>query len=335
MTKRTATTALGLVAALSFSFATAQVRVGIQNSTAVDIVAKQLGYAEEIVEAEIEYVTFDSGRDAILAVGSNSVDMVLVGSSPSAFGLSSGVEGEVVYIMHLIGEGESLVCSEDSGAAALEDLAGKTLAVPFGSTTHYDMLQALASVGLGDADVTLLDLQPSDMVGAFQRGNVDCGWVWYPALQSLFDAGGVKVSDAAQMAELGFPTSDLLIVNRAYGEANPETVAQYVAALDRAVSLVDSDMAAAVQAMVGEFGMDAAEAETAISQLIRLDASEQLSAENLGTSENVGGVAEALFNQAQFLAEQGLTEAALELESYQAAVNPAYLELALENGYTE
>ena len=323
-----------LVSALSLT-AAQSVRVGIQNSTAVDIVAKQLGYAEEMVDAEIEYVSFDSGRDAILAVGSNSVDMVLVGSSPTAFGLSSGVEGEVAYVFHLIGEGESLVCSEASEATTLEDLAGKTLAVPFGSTTHYDMLQALESVGLGEGDVTLLDLQPSDMVGAFERGDIDCGWVWYPALQNLYDAGGVKVTDAAQMAEMGFPTSDLLVVNKAYGEANPETVAQYVAALDRAVTLVDEDMAAAAQAMVDEFGMTAEEAETAMSQFIRLTADEQLSPEELGSSEEKGGVSEALYSQAQFLAEQGLTEQARDLQVYQDAVNPSYLELAQENGYIQ
>ena len=331
-------TALGLVFTSVFSFAASfaaaqTVRIGIQNSPAVDIIAKQLGYAEEMVDAEIEYVNFDSGRDAILAVGSNSVDMVLVGSSPSAFGLSSGVEGEVAYVFHLIAAGESLVCSEASGATTLEDLAGKTLAVPFGSTTHYDMLQALASVNLSEGDVTLLDLQPNDMVGAFERGDIDCGWVWYPALQSLYDAGGVSVTDAGQMAELGFPTSDLLIVSKAYGEENPETVAQYVAALDRAVTLVKDDMPAAVQALVAEFGLSADEAETALSTLTRLPAAEQLSPDELGTSDAIGGVADALYNQAQFLASQGLTEKALEPDFYKTVVNPSYLELAEKDGY--
>ncbi len=205
-------------------------------------------------------------------------------------------------LFHLIAEGETLACSEASGTTTLEGLEGKTLAVPFGSTTHYDMLQALASVNLSEGDVTLLDLQPNDMVGAFERGDIDCGWVWYPALQSLYDAGGVSVTDAGQMAELGFPTSDLLIVSEAYGEANPETVAQYVAALDRAVTLVNEDMPAAVQALVDEFGLSADEAETALSTLTRLPAAEQLSAAQLGSSDAVGGVADALYNQAQFLA---------------------------------
>ena len=333
---RTASMTLALVAAVVTGFAAAQtdtVRIGIQNSPAVDIIAKQLGYAKEMVDAKISYVNFDSGRDAILAVGSNSVDMVLVGSSPSAFGLSSGVEGEVAYVFHLIAAGETLACSQASGATTLEDLKGKTLAVPFGSTTHYDMLQALNSVGLSDSDVTLLDLQPNDMVGAFERGDIDCGWVWYPALQSLYDAGGVSVTDAGQMAELGFPTSDLLIVRKAYGDEHPETVAQYVAALDRGVTLVNNDMPKAVQALVDEFGLSAGEAETALSTLTRLPAAEQLSPSELGTSGNIGGVAEALYNQATFLAAQGLTEKALEPDFYKTVVNPSYLELAEKDGY--
>ena len=331
---------LVLVMTVLGSIAAAQaesVRIGIQGTTSADIIAKQLGYIENLVEAEVEYVNFDSGRDAISAVGSNSVDMVLVGSSPSAFGLSSGVEGEVAYVFHLIAEAEALACNPEAGVSGddLSTLAGKTLAVPVGSTTHYNMLQALGTVGLSDQDVTLLDLQPNDMVGAFERGDVDCGWVWYPALQNLYDAGAESVTDAGVMADLGFPTSDLLIVSQAFGEENPDTVAQYVAALDQAVQLINSDQAAAIDAIVAELGLEADAAETALTTLTQLTAAEQLSPEQLGTSEAVGGVADALYNQAQFLADQGLSEQALEPEFYETVVNPSYLELAQENGYIQ
>jgi len=312
-----------------------RVRIGIQLLTATDIIAKQRGWAEELLGVPIEWVTFDSGRDAILALGAGGVDMSLVGSAPAAFGMSSGVDAEVAWIFNLLGENEALVVNPDSGISTLEDLAGKTLAVPFGSTTHYDMLQALAMVGLSEQDVTLLDMDPNTMVAAFERGDIDGGWVWFPALDGLYKAGGEKLFDALDMANAGFPTADLLLVNREFGTTYPDTVARYVAALNRGVLLDREDPDAAAQAMVDEFGIDLETAKTAMKQVKRLSASEQLDAAYLGTSEDVGAVADALMSQAQFLRDQGIIEEAFELAFYRERVNPRYIEMALERGYAE
>lgn len=312
-----------------------RVRIGIQFLTATDIIAKQRGWAEELLGVPIEWVTFDSGRDAVLALGAGGVDMSLVGSAPAAFGMSSGIDAEVAWIFNLLGENEALVVNPESGVNSLEDLAGKTLAVPFGSTTHYDMLQALATVGLSEQDVSLLDMDPNTMVAAFERGDIDGGWVWFPALDGLYKAGGKKIFDALDMADAGFPTADLLLVNRQFGATYPGAVSRYVAALNRGVLLDREDPDAAAQAMVDEFGIELETAKTAMAQVKRLSASEQLDATFLGTSTDVGAMADALMSQAQFLRDQGLIEEAYGLAFYQERVNPSYIEGALENNYTE
>lgn len=325
---------------MGFSTASTQevperVRVGIQLLTATDIIAKQRGWAEELLGVPVEWVTFDSGRDAVLALGAGGVDMSLVGSAPAAFGMSSGVDAEVAWIFNLLGENEALVVRPDSGISTLEDLASKTLAVPFGSTTHYDMLQALDTVGLSEQDVTLLDMDPNTMVAAFERGDIDGGWVWFPALEGLFNAGGTKIFDALDMANAGFPTADLLLVNREFGASYPDTVARYVATLNRGVLLDRDDPDAAAQTMVDEFGIDLETAQTAMTQVRRLAAREQLDPTYLGTSEDVGAMADALMNQAQFLRDQGIISESYDLDFYRERVNPRYVEMSLEEGYTE
>lgn len=312
-----------------------RVRIGIQQVTATDIIAKQYGWAEELLGVPVEWRTFDSGRDAILALGAGGVDMTLVGSAPMAFGISSGIDAEVAWIFNLLGENEALVVNPDSGINSLEDLAGKTLAVPFGSTTHYNMLQALSMVGLSESDVRLLDMDPNSIVAAFERGDIDGGWVWFPALDGLYQAGGVKIADALDMAEAGFPTADVLAVNRQFGAKYPDIVARYVAALNRGVLLDREDPDTAAQAMVDEFGIDLATARTAMGQVERLSAEEHLGAAYLGTSDDVGAMADALMNQAQFLKDQGVIEQAFDLDFYQERVNPRYAEMAIEQGYTE
>jgi taurine transport system substrate-binding protein len=312
-----------------------QVTIGIQTSTSTDIIARNQGFAEEALGIPIEWVEFPSGNDAILGLGSGSVDMALVGSAPTASGLSTGVDGEVAWIFGLLGEGEALVAQGDAGIESLEDLAGKTVAVPFGSTTHYNMLQALRLANLTLDDVDLLDMDPTQMVAAFERGDIDAGWIWYPALNSMYDAGGVLVSDAGAMADAGFPTSDVLVVSREFGATYPDIVARYVGALNQAVAFTEADLDAAAQIMVDVFGLDLEDARISLEVLTRLDADTHLEATYFGTSDAPGAFGDSIYSQAQFLADQGLITAAEDQDFYLERVNPSYIEMAIAKGYHE
>ena len=89
----------------------------------------------------IEFVKFTSGTEVINAMASGSVDISLNGSSPTAAGYSRGVDLQVIYIYDNINNAEALVV--DDSVTAPQDLKGKTIAVPFGSTTHFHMMFAL------------------------------------------------------------------------------------------------------------------------------------------------------------------------------------------------
>ena len=89
----------------------------------------------------IEFVKFTSGTEVINAMASGSVDISLNGSSPTAAGYSRGVDLQVIYVYDNINDAEALVV--DDSVTAPQDLKGKTIAVPFGSTTHFHMMFAL------------------------------------------------------------------------------------------------------------------------------------------------------------------------------------------------
>lgn len=330
-----ATVALATGAAQAQEAKPDRVRSGIQLVTSTDVVSKQRGWAEELLGVPVEWVTFASGRDAILGIGSRGVDWTLAGSSPAAFGLSSGIDGEVIWLFHLLGENEALVVQPDSGIETPADLKGKKVAVPFGTTTHYDLLQAVELAGLTQNDLTILDMDPPTMAAAFERGDIDAGWVWYPALQRLYDSGGVAIMNALDMAEKGFPTADTLVLDPSFGDKYPDLVARYIATLDCGVVLGNEDLDAVADDISAEFGIDHDTAKTAMEQVKRLTAEEQLDPKWMGTSAEKGAFADALRSQSQFLADQDLIDQAHELEFYQERLNPEYIEMAVEKGYTK
>ena len=100
--------------------------------------------ANGLAGKSIDFVKFTSGTEVINAMASGSVDISLNGSSPTAAGYSRGVDLQVIYVYDNINDAEALVV--DDSVTAPQDLAGKTIAVPFGSTTHFHMMFALRAV---------------------------------------------------------------------------------------------------------------------------------------------------------------------------------------------
>ena len=87
-----------------------------------------------------------------------------------------------------------------------EDLTGRTIAAPAGSTSHYQLLFFIEFAKI--PNVTVLLAQPADFSELWQKGQVDGVWVWEPWLQGLkqeFSSAHILTSGAA-VAPLGAGT---------------------------------------------------------------------------------------------------------------------------------
>ena len=98
------------------------------------------GAYEKATGATINWNQFDGGADVIAAIASGSVDIGYVGSSPLTAAASRELPIETIFVVGLIAEAEALAVK---GVTKPEDLAGKKIATPFVSTTHYSLLAAL------------------------------------------------------------------------------------------------------------------------------------------------------------------------------------------------
>lgn len=341
---RTLTTVLALAATLLASACTAaeestdpadgvpaQLRIGYQSIPNGDLIVKHYGWLEEALpDTEIIWSRFDSGGDVNTAFLAGELDIALAGSAPVTRGLSQplDIDYQVAWIHDVIDDNEALVAVE--GITEVADLAGTTVAVPFASTTHYHLIAALDEAGLTVDDVTLLDLEPPDILAAWQRGDIDAAFVWYPVLGQLRAAGGTTLITSGELADRGKVTADLGVVSTDFATAYPEALATWVEQQNRAVALIQEDKAAAVEAIAAELNLDAEEAEKQIDQLIFLNAAEQASPDYLGTPDHPGRLAEYLRLTAEFLADQGEIDAAPALADFQTALAPQGVACVLE-----
>ncbi|MEZ6965103.1 taurine ABC transporter substrate-binding protein [Aeromonas sp. S9(2024)] len=225
MTRKGYSLWLAALAIISLQANAIEVTVAYQTSAEPAKVAQADGTFARASGATVKWLKFDSGASVVRALASGDVQIGNIGSSPLAVAASQNVPIEVFLLASQLGSSEALVVKQDLPSPAA--LAGKRIAVPFTSTTHYSLLAALRHWGVDPASLQIINLQPPAIIAAWQRGDIDGAYVWAPALNELSKEGKV-LTDSAQVGKWGAPTLDVWVVRKEFAKAHPEVVQAFV-----------------------------------------------------------------------------------------------------------
>jgi len=282
--------------------------------------------AEGLGGKSIEFVKFNSGTEVINAMASGSIDISLNGSSPTAAGYSRGVELQVVYIYDNINDAEALVV--DDSITAPQDLRGKTIAVPFGSTTHFHMMFALEQFNIDPGELRVIDMSPPDMVAAWERGDINGGFVWDPVLGKMKTKGRVLLT-SGDLSNWGKATFDAMVARKGFTEEDPDFVCRWI----KMVAEADADYRSNPQhynpgtpkaeAIAKAVGGQSEQVGAVLALYDYPPLGEQVSPTWLG-----GGVQNALEAASGFLKSQGKLDRVL--DSYADSATPKFAQMALD-----
>ena len=315
-----------LMVSASLSMATdKQVVVGYQTDALPSSLGIANGDFEKRTGYKISFKKFDSGADVLAGIASGDVQVGYVGSSPFAAATSRGLDVKAFYLASISGTDEALVVRNGSGIQGVADLKGKKLAAAPVSTDHYQLLALIKSQGLTEKDVQVFAIPQPEIVAAYNRGDIDGGFVWDPALTELKKGGKVLVT-SKDVAEHGAPTFSAWVATGSFAAANPEFLKNFSAVIEqqtrsflsnKAAWGPDSDNAKALAKLLG--GTPANQA-AGILNLNLVSANAQASDAWLGGGDK-SGVAKILKDTAEFLKEQ--KKISTVLPSYAAYVTPA------------
>jgi len=304
------------------------VTIGYQVTPYGELIAKNKGWYEKELGTKVVLKAFDSGRDLNTAFASHSIQFGLLGSTPAAVGIASGNAVKLIYLNQVIGSGEALAVKTKAKIATIKDLKGKRVGVPFASTTHYALLQALKQEGVSAKDVTILDLQPQDLYAAWTRGDIDAGYVWEPTYGKLIAEGGQHLTDSGILAGKGIVTALVELVDADFAKKYPNIVVKYLKVQQKALDLYKSNPDDAGAALAPELGVDKAEALKEAAGFIWLGLADQ--EKYLGTSAQKGPFADTLKSTADFLVEQKAIPSAPDLDGFRNTIDTSFVEAALK-----
>lgn len=166
----------------------------------VNIAEQQGLWAKHGLEAET--VVFTNGPLQIQALGTGDIDFGYIGFG--ALWLPMSGEAKVVTV-NSNGQADRVLAQP--GISSVEDLRGKTVGVPEGTSGDILLTLALESAGMTVADIERVVMDPPTAVSAFISGQVDAVGIWYPHVQTILDQAPdtVELVKSADFPELAFP----------------------------------------------------------------------------------------------------------------------------------
>jgi len=289
-----------------------------------DAALKDAGY-------QVDWRQFTSGGDISTALASGNVPIGIIGSTGITAAATRGVDLQLFWILDNIGKSEALVARTGSGITSTADLKGKRVATPFVSTAHFHLLVGLEQVwNIAPRDVRILNMQPPQIVAAWQRGDIDAAYVWPPALTEI-QKTGTTIADSEQIGARSVPTFDGIVADRAWAARNPKFMEAFTRVLAKSYADYRANTAQwtedspQVQNIVKLIGGKPEDIVAALQLLVFPTAEEQASNTWLGGGKD-GGAARAFAASANFLREQKQIDHML--DDYSAHVTDVYARAA-------
>jgi taurine transport system substrate-binding protein len=276
---------------------------------------------------EINWRKFNSGADIIAAMASGNIDIGVLGSSPLAVAVSSGIDIKLFWVLEDIADAEALIVRNSANIHKPEDLIGKTIAVPTASTSHFQLMYILKKWGLTDK-VKVINLNPEQAAAAWELGNIDGAFIWGPSLSLIRKTGHPLVS-AGEICKLGRCTFEGLAVTDKFASGHAAFLKAFVQIIDASNQdfLQHPGKWDAHSEHVRNIAKTLGGTPTDVLETIALykypSIKEQASCEWLGCADQ-GGAAKTLKYTAEFLKQQKRIDKVL--PSYAEGVTSAFLQ---------
>ncbi|MGX1089268.1 ABC transporter substrate-binding protein [Pseudomonas sp. AP3_22 TE3818] len=208
----------------------------------VDVLRDQQIFEKAFAEQGIKIQwSFFKGAGPVIneAFANGQVDLAYLGDLAAIIGKSNGLDTRLLSasargVKHYLG------VVPGSGIKTLQDLKGKRVAIFRGTASQLSFDAALASQGLSEKDVKVINLDFNAAVAALAAKQIDASW----------GGSGLTALQAKGLAELPLTTKDLggagsvqavLVGTGKFVDAHPEAVAKLLKAQQQAVEWLTQD----------------------------------------------------------------------------------------------
>jgi taurine transport system substrate-binding protein len=182
----------------------------------------------------IRWLPCDTDSTLVVAMSAGRVDVGLIGAGVAAAAIVRGLDLRIFYVMGAAPDSDALMVGPGIEERDPRGLSDKVIAVPFGSTSHFRLLESLKHLGATLPTLRIVNLQTSQIKDAWYRAEIDAAAGSGPLLAALSLRGR-----RMPLSSTG-PHTGLLVLS-----APAEFTGQHVVFLSRLVDVVARAQSAA------------------------------------------------------------------------------------------
>ena len=283
------------------------------------------------VGGKIKLTPIDSGVAGLSELAGGAFPFVSgVGNPPVVGAIAQGTKLKVVYAEYF--DAAQLIVASSIKTNA--DLAGQTVGDLQGSSEDFEIRGWLSKQGL-TSKVKVVGFQSEQAVAAaFKAGSIKAGYVEIAqALDLIKNNGGRKVVTAQQIAELGFPSLNVLAVTDDFASKHKDVVQNFVCQIMKAQAISAGSSADKYIANGAKLvGATDADALAATKIIPFVSASDELSwFQSSGGTVSDGRMAKAYALTAQFLKDQGRVTSVPTAAQIASHLDSSYVQQAIKD----
>jgi NitT/TauT family transport system substrate-binding protein len=213
---------------------------------------------------DVDTKVFTDGPTQIQALGAGSLDYGYIG--PGAVWLPASGKASIIAV-NTLGGADRVIAQP--GITSIEQLKGKKVAVPEGTSGDMILGLALKKAGMTKDDVKIVPMDPATIVSAFGSGQVDAAGIFYPSIDTIKK----QVPDLVELAQNSDFEPDFAFPTAFVGQpdaADDPTTAKVVKVLREAIDYraEHTDEAIADTADLLQQPVDAVKADASHNQLL-------------------------------------------------------------------
>jgi len=223
-------------------------------------------YTDQGVHVDIAGV-FRAGPEIMSAFAAGELDMAYVGEAPATIAVANQT-AKVVAVAQVNTEGSAIVVSRDSlDIKSLENLSGKTVAVPgYGTVQDFLLRRTMDQKKIDFSSLNIIVLKPPEMIGALRNKQIQAFLAWEPYPSKAVTLGvGRRLTTSHDMWP-GHPCC-ILAASSDLIAKHPETVKAVVQAHIHATDFIHHHTKEAIQIAMKYTGMDDATIQQAINEV--------------------------------------------------------------------
>ncbi len=174
---------------------------------------------------------FTNGPIQIQAMGAGSLDFGAIG--PGALWLPASGRTKVVAV-NLLTFSDRVIAQP--GITSLQQLKGKKVGVPQGTSGEMILRLALGRAGMAASDVDVIPMDPSTIVAAFSSKQIDGAGIWYPLID-VIKRRIPNLNELSKDADFypGTSFTNAFIARNDTVQSNPQLVLRFLRVIKKAM----------------------------------------------------------------------------------------------------